>query len=366
MNDTIKISKSFTVGDWKILRPKLLVSDEKWPEAFKVFENRIQSRFFDPIEIIQSNGKNEGEGFSITLISVVLLEFLAAFELGKIYKTNKEDISPHEYYSGIKLLKSFLKSSSVFGSHFDSNTKIQNFYENIRCGLVHEARTLKNDVIISENSAKNTKIDLLYFSENGEGRLNRDLLLVELKKHINEYKSKITGGDTQSRMRFLLKMDEISGLKHVWYFIYGSNLCENQLNDRLSELNEKYLFKQRCSLENYQLTYNKKSIDGTSKANLLKKENGVVQGIAVLLLENKLDEFTKKYEVGYEKVEVTIRTENIDEPLRFKSYTCISNNITSLPPSEDYVSKIIKGANENNLPADYIENFLNYPSGLNF
>ena len=340
----------------------MLVSDDKWPEAFKVFENRIQSRFFDPIKIIKSNGKNEGEGFSITLISVVLLEFLAAFELGKIYRTNKEGISPHEYYSGIKLLKSFLKSSSVFGSHFDSNTKIQNFYENIRCGLVHEAKTLKNDVIISENSAKNTKTDLLYFSENGEGRLNRDLLLLELRKHINEYKLKITGGDVQSRMRFILKMDEISGLKHIWYFIYGSNLWENQLNNRLSELNEKYLFKQRCSLENYQFMYNKKSTDGTSKANLLEKKNGVVQGVAVLLLEDKLDEFIKKYEIGYKKVEVTIRTGDVGDLLDFKAYTCISNDIASSAPSEHYVSKIVKGANENNLSADYIESVLKYPA----
>lgn len=171
MNDSIKISKSFTVGDWKNLRSNLLLSDKKWPEALEVFENRIQVRFIEPIEMIKSNGKNEGEGFTIALISVVLLEFLAAFEQGKIYKTNKEGLSPNEYYSGIILLKSFLSSSSVFLFHFESNSKIQKFYENIRCGLVHEARTLKNDVIISESSQKNTNINLIYFYEKGEYRL---------------------------------------------------------------------------------------------------------------------------------------------------------------------------------------------------
>lgn len=363
MNDTIKISKSFTVGNWKELRLKLLDSYENWSDAFQVFENRIQSRFFDPIEIIKSNGKNEGEGFTIALISVVLLEFLAAFELGKIYKTNKEGISPHEYYSGIKLLKLFITSSRVFSPHLDSNTKIQNFYENIRCGLVHEARTLKNDVIISEISVKNTKRDLLYFNENGENRLNRDLLLEKLKEHIVEYKSKIIGNDIQLRKRFILKMDEISGLKHVWYFIYGSNLCENKLNNRLRDLNEDYLLKKRCSLKNYQFTYNKRSIDGTSKGNLIEKINNEVQGIAILILESTLDKFIEKYEGGYNKVELTICTENNlsnNDHLYFKAYTCISENITSNAPSESYVSTIINGARDNGIPEEYISNNLFY------
>ena len=363
MNDAIKISKLFKVGDWKDLRTNLLKSDEKWPEAFKVFEDRIYARFIDPIEVIISNGKNEGEGFTIALISVVLLEFLAAFEQGKIYKTSKEGVSPNEYYSGIKLLKSFLSSSSVFKSHFDSNSKIQKFYENIRCGLVHEARTMKNDVIISNSSPKNTNSNLLYYTENGENRLNRDLFLLKIKEHIVEYKAKITGDDIQLRNRFILKMDEISGLKHVWYFIYGSNLNEKQLLTRLNDINEVYLQKQRCALNYYDFSYNKISIDGTSKGNLVKTENGIVKGIAILILETKLDEFIEKWEHGYLKQEVEIHIEESAiemDLLTFKAFTCISDKITSSPPSEEYISKIIEGAIENNLPIDYIENKLKY------
>ena len=357
MNDSIKISKSFTVGDWKNLRSNLLLSDKKWPEALEVFENRIQARFIEPIELIKSNGKNEGEGFTIALISVVLLEFLAAFELGKIYKTNKEGLSPNEYFSGILLLKSFLSSSSVFLFHFESNSKIQKFYENIRCGLVHEARTLKNDVIISGSSIKNTNTNLIYFYENGEYRLNRDLLLVKIKEHIIEYKTRIIGNDIEHRNKFLLKMDEISGLKHVWYFNYGSNLNEKQITFRLSCLGDKYLSKQRCSLKGFQFKYNKKSKDGTAKGNLVEKIDGVVQGIAILILESTLDLFINEFEKGYKKVEITISTENNKsdkDQLHFKSFTCISENITTASPSEIYESTIIDGAKENDLPEEYI------------
>jgi hypothetical protein len=363
MNDKIKISKTFTAGDWKKMRTELLLSNDKWENAVHIFDDRILSRFFNPIEKIKFEGKNEGEGFSIALISVVLLEFLAAFEFGKIYKTNKDGLAPHQYYSGIRLLKSFLSNSNIFKIHFDSNSKIQLFYENIRCGLVLEARTMQNDVIISDSSFKNTSSSLIYFLCDDERRLNRDLLLQKIKEHILEYKIRIERNDSLVRNKFILKMDDISGLKHVWYFIYGSNLYEEQLVKRLNDINEVYLQKQRCSLNNYHFIYNKKSKDGSSKGNLIKMENCIVQGIAILILENKLDKFIEEWEHGYLKEEVYIQTEenyNKKDRLTFKAYTCISNKTASSPPSKEYVSMIIKGANENNLPIDYIENKLKY------
>ena len=361
MNDEIKISKSFTVGDWKSLRTKLLNTEEKWPDALDVFENRIYARFISPIETIKSNGINEGEGFTIALISVVLLEFIAAFELGKIYKPTKEGLSPNKYFSGIRLLRSFIKDSILFSKHLGSNSKIDKFYKNIRCGLVHEARTMKNDVIISENSRKNTKTNLFYFTENNETRLNRDLLLTTINEHIIFYKSRILKKDIILRNRFLIKMDEISGLKHSWYFIYGSNLCEEQLKKRLHELDEIYLQKERCFLEGYEFLYDKKSIDGSSKGNIKKSINVTVQGIVILILENKLDEFIDKWEPGYEKEEIEVQSKlDNGKLLKFKAYTCKSNKISSAPPTKEYVAKIIKGAKENEISKEYINEFFIY------
>jgi hypothetical protein len=216
---------------------------------------------------------------------------------------------------------------------------------------------MKNDVIISNDSIKNTKNDLLYFSENGEGRLNRDLFLGKIKEHISDYKSKILKIDTKLRNRFILKMDEISGLKHVWYFIYGSNLFEEQLNNRLKSIGDRYLQKIRCSLKGYKFIYNKKSNDGSTKGNLIENQSSVVQGIAILLLESTLDEFILNYEQGYRKNEVKImmvNDDNYENQVQFKAYTCVSENIITAPPSQDYVSKILNGARENHLPEEYI------------
>jgi hypothetical protein len=363
VKDSIKIAKDFNVANWKELRCQLLYSSDNWPKANKVFEDRIDSRFFNPIEKIKLIKKNEGEGFSIALISVVLLEFLAAFELGKIYRIQKEGLAPHEYYSGIGLLKSFLRTDNLFNQHFDSNTKVQNFYENIRCGLVHEARTMKNDVIISNESNKNTKQNSIYFKENGEWRMNRDLMLETIKLFVENYKQRLMKNELYLRNNFILKIDDLAGLKHVWYFIYGSNLYEEQLKVRLKDIDENYLQKEKCLLKGYEFTYNKRSKDGSSKANIIKTEKGTVEGIAILILENKLDEFKKKWEDGYNKEEVNIQTENnINKNSKdtFKAYTFISNNLTTVPPSDEYVNIIIKGAYENNLSQEYIENKLMY------
>jgi hypothetical protein len=363
MKISIKISKDFTVANWEELRPQLFYSNDNWPKANQVFQDRIESRFLNPIEIIKSINKNEGEGFSIALISVVLLEFLAAFEHGKIYKIQKENISPHEYFSGIRLLKTFLTTDKIFKLHFERNSRVQTFYENIRCGLVHEARTMENDVIISNESPKNTKQSSIYFKVDGEWRLNRDVLLVTLKSFIENYKDRLLNNELNLRNKFIIKMDDIAGLKHVWYFVYGSNLLEEQLISRLSEIDENYLQRESCSLKGYEFTYNKKSFDGTSKANLIKSGNGIVEGVAILILENKLDEFIEKYEKGYLKTEIQIQTKNKNNEnpeFIFKAYTCISDNIISASPTNDYVSKIIKGAHENNLPQEYIEKYLEY------
>ena len=358
MNDNIKISKSFTVGDWKELRPDLIYSDRRWMEAFDIFEDRLKSRFFNPIDLIKAHGKNEGEGFSITLVSVVMLESLAAFELGKIYKSNKDRLSPCEYNSGIKLFRLFFNKSKVFSPHFSSKTAIENFYENIRCGLVHEGRTLKNDVIISENSIKNTQNGKIYFKVEGESRLNRDLLLLKTVEYIEALKNRIIQNDISTRNNFILKMDEISGLKHVWYFIYGSNLKQSRLNERLGELKDNYLMKVNGLLHDYEFTYNKKSDDGTSKGNLYINKDSHVHGVAILLLKDTLDLFVNKYEKGYKLVEIEIESLHEDISYKYKAYTCISDLITDVEPSKEYVELVVSGAIENNLPEDYIENKL--------
>ena len=326
MKDDVKISIDFTVGDWKKLRPRLKIgSNDHWDDAFKVFQDKIDSRFLIPIEKIKSIGKNTGEGFSIALISVVLLEFIAAFEYGRIYNHKKNELCPNEYYDSVNLLKLFFKYSNVFQSQSLSNTTIQRFYDNIRCGLVHQARTMRSDIIISENSTKNVKRDLFYFAHEGEYRLNRDLLLKLIKYEINNYREIIVEqGVDIYRKSFLIKIDELAGLDHAWYFNYESNLNNTQLTERLNNLNDTYLFDQRCCLNKYTLVNN---IKGRNKEYINEEEDGVVEGTAYLILKSTIDSLLiEDCKKGFQNKQVQLiykPTNQNGAELCFNAYTYI-------------------------------------------
>ncbi len=362
--EEVKISKDFTNRDWVELR-RQLVLDENWETAFRVFNDRVQTRFLTPIEKIKGIEKNEGQGFSITLISVALLEHIAALESGKIYKAHGELLCPNEYSRSAALFKSFLKESEQFKESFSSNSKRENFYDNIRCGLVHEARTLGNDIIISDSSEKNERKGELYFKVGNQYRLNRDELLRKLNAHIDQIRSRLLDqNDILLKRNFLLKFDEISGLKHKWYFMYGSNLQEKQLQERLRDIEKSepkivdwYLGKQRCQLKGYKFVYNKYSNkDSTAKANLLASEGSVVEGVAILLEAGSMEKFMDCWEQGYDVVKVILWIGNDS----FEAVTCISNKLTDEEPSKKYVEKILIGAKENDLPEEYVNEFLRF------
>lgn len=373
MKSSTKISRLFTAEDWMQLRGELIQEQKPWEYAVCIFKDRIESRFFSPMDEILKIGKNEGEGYSMALIGVVLLEFLAAFEWGKLYvvrernrslNQNEEQqngLAPHQYVSGKYLLNKFLRHSNIFKDDFEDDEQVNNFYSNIRCGLVHEGRTLKDDVIISEGSVKNTKRGHMYFKADEENRLNRDVLFARLKEQVKKFCNDLLLDRDNSRNNFILKMDEISGEEHVWYFIYGSNLNENRIKERLLFFGDRYLAIERCLLEGYEFVYNKRSSDGSAKANIQKKEGAVVEGIAVLLLKSTINKFFEKIEQGYVQQEVNIKqVRNSSQPSHsnFKAVTCRSEKLTSAPPRSDYVNIILEGGTERKLPQAYIERYL--------
>ena len=79
--------------------------------------------------------------------------------------------------------------------------------------------------------------------------MNRDLMLGTIKSFVENYKERLLNNELFLRNKFILKMDDISGLKHVWYFVYGSNLYEEQLKNRLEALNEDYLQKRKMLIK---------------------------------------------------------------------------------------------------------------------
>jgi hypothetical protein len=141
---------------WDELR-LLLNSDYKynnlWENAIVLFKNRLNRKFFNPVQTIINHQKLEGEGFAIVTVQCALIESLASFRTGEIYTMRRTKASPSYLYDGSKkMFVGFLNSAEIFKDNFwkldkKGNSLINNpfnaedFYTNVRCGLMHEART---------------------------------------------------------------------------------------------------------------------------------------------------------------------------------------------------------------------------------
>lgn len=142
----MKIAGCLTDKDWKERKPGLVVGgDEKpWKRIFDdFFLERLKTRYLGPVEAIQSLGKNTGEGFSIVAIHCSLIEFLGATLEGKSYRYNpgkKLKLGEFEYDGSKVMFISFLITAPPFKAVFDE-ALAKDFYEGVRNGLLHEART---------------------------------------------------------------------------------------------------------------------------------------------------------------------------------------------------------------------------------
>lgn len=144
--DDVYIAGTKTVADWNAFRPGLALGGDRavWTEAFQsYFHARLSLRYLDPIRVLQDNGTYQGEGFSIVAIQCTLIEFLESTVQGRSYRYRRRGdppVGPHEYSNSSELFVSFLSTRQAFAKDFDAQLA-HDFYEGVRCGLLHEART---------------------------------------------------------------------------------------------------------------------------------------------------------------------------------------------------------------------------------
>jgi hypothetical protein len=135
-----------TVDDWKAFRSSLTLGKDpaRWQEAFdSYFHARLSLRYLNPIKILQENGTFQGEGFSILAIQCSLIEFLESTVQGISYRYRRKkdpSLTQYEYSDSSDIFVQFLTKRKPFSQSFDEQSATD-FYVNIRCGLLHEART---------------------------------------------------------------------------------------------------------------------------------------------------------------------------------------------------------------------------------
>lgn len=207
MNRNTKIAGDYTIGDWLLLKNSLrqdLDKDTGWDGAYALFEMRIVTRYLRPIETIQKNLNIEGEGFAIVAIICSLVEALETFRQGKVYKRPPKGIfldETKEYFKSQPIFESFLKNCEPFKAHFATDNLAANFYENVRCALLHEAAT---------RGGWKIRIDTTVLVEKRDGSiiLNRNLFVDAIKLYMSNYKAELLGSITLKKA-FIQKLDSI-------------------------------------------------------------------------------------------------------------------------------------------------------------
>lgn len=139
----------------------------------------------------------------------------------------------------------------------------------------------------------------------------------------------------------------------LWYFAYGSNLNTKQLVDRINSIPKA----RRCRLPDYRLEFNKLSIKGGVRANIIPSPHDETWGAIFLFGSTDFDTMDRHEGVPdghYRHERVTVIC---DDHVPVEALTYVAGRqfvVEPAPPPSWYLNLIIEGAKQFNLPADYI------------
>lgn len=233
MNNSTRLFGKQTKQNWLDLRYPIAndsANFSDWGKVTELLDERLETRYFKPIERIIKMRVTSGEGFAVMTLLCALIEFLHDCYDGRIFTLdNSKD---RRFYYGQRDSKNrftaFLRAHSPFSVEFIKvvpapTTKISDyaddFYSNVRCGLLHEAATKNNWYIktYTKNSRPNNFVDL---NDDKYKIIYRDMFLEAIKKYLDDYRNKIVangkytenGVDRYLRDNLCRKLDGLSEL----------------------------------------------------------------------------------------------------------------------------------------------------------
>jgi hypothetical protein len=179
-----------TDGQWMKLKSRLTAkrtNQRLWEEAYlKFYFERIETRYLRPMQLIERSGAKLGEGFAMVALFCTLVEYLESCEQGKNFRYPR-GTGPYEY--GIKeagvVFKSFLRDREPFRSLVPSSL-VDSFYQDVRCGLLHEAKTKGRWEILPGGSS-----GVLIKQSNGRITLFRNEIRPSLDKYFEGYRKRL-------------------------------------------------------------------------------------------------------------------------------------------------------------------------------
>jgi gamma-glutamylcyclotransferase len=177
----------------------------------------------------------------------------------------------------------------------------------------------------------------------------RDPFQRALVQCIDRYRADLCS-DKDLQMNFIRKFDDIAGIERCFYFAYGSNLDRDRIGSRVRYIHDSV----KGRLDAFRFSYNKKSRDGTSKANIVRSPGESVWGVCYEIDHCDFRRLHEEYEKGYSVKDVWIDTGR--DPIIAKTF--ISTSLTAASPHSEYARMIVEAARKHNFPEGYIERYL--------
>jgi hypothetical protein len=119
---TLTSTGQVTVADYKAWRAEGERSKGKMAEFFR---ERVRERYIDPVLALDADEKN---GFSIMALSCLLIETYETFRQGWPSSDNKSALAFCRFFDREDLFLDFRGNA-------------QQFYRNVRCGILHQGET---------------------------------------------------------------------------------------------------------------------------------------------------------------------------------------------------------------------------------
>lgn len=193
----MQIAPDYTAEEWNAL--DLDGGNEgDWEVAIQVFSSRIHARYIDPVDILidvesELESNKRRFGFTILAIDLLLMETLQAFKDGL----------PDTIHKSRQVFKKFLQESPNFSPYFPDDGSRQKFYEEFRCGILHQAEVQGKTLVWS--------LGELYEQADDLAIINRNEVHAKLKQDIAHYIDALKNPqNVELRNNFLLKMNAIT------------------------------------------------------------------------------------------------------------------------------------------------------------
>lgn len=210
--DDFEIAPNVKASAWKLLDIQRSTKwNRDWETAVTYLKERIDGRFLKQISALirnQDKATARFSGFAIVALDCLLIETLDQFYKGR-YSTPRRSTKTGD--PDVEAFHAVFQRSSKLRGIFDTQGKTKVFYQQIRCGLLHQAETKKSSKI---SRKRNVVVEWCDADRPEEGLVIHPRLFHEAVRDVFfEYLGEL--GEVKNgnlRGKFKKKMNLIAGL----------------------------------------------------------------------------------------------------------------------------------------------------------